>query len=155
MSTTNNDTNLLSNSETTTNTTPTTIVTEIPNLKNPIVLCPVTNDIERPIHPLTTINNVLPSTMCDSSELDLTSYNVLEYINNHPQSPNTPVIHNINWNDLPDISNPETATIVAQFIFKPKAYWLNKSFLYDSVKMFASKTGFTPKYLHTSCIGCN
>ena len=93
--------------------------------------------------------------MPSSSQLDLTSYNLLEYTNNHPQSPNTPVIHNIKWNDLPDISNPETATIVARFIFKPKVYWLNKTFLYDSVKQFASKTGFTPKYLHTSCIGCN
>ena len=56
---------------------------------------------------------------------------------------------------VPDISIPDTATTVAKFIFKPKVYWINKSFLNDSLKVFAAKTGFTPKCIDITSFGCN
>ena len=86
---------------------------------------------------------------------DIESLNIFEFTITHPQSDNKPVINNIKWDCLPDISNTDTATIVAKYIFKPKVYWINKSFLYDSLKVFASKTGFTPKCIDATSFGCN
>ena len=78
------------------------------------------------------INNIsLPTNTI--TQFDIGSYNIIDYILDHPQSENKPVIHNINWDALPDISNTDIATTVAKYIFKPKVYWKNKSFLYDSV----------------------
>ena len=89
------------------------------------------------------------------SEFDITSYNIIEFTREHPQADNKLVINNIKWDNLPDISNSDIGTIVAKFIFKPKVYWINRSFLYDSLKVFGAKTGFTPKGIDTICFGCN
>jgi hypothetical protein len=101
--------------------------------------------------PVGTLNTVSESL----SELDILELNIIEFINTHPQCNNKPVINNIKWDLLPDISKPDTATMVAKFIFKPKVYWINKSFLYDSLKVFAAKTGFTPKCIDITSFGCN
>ena len=100
-----------------------------------LVLCQITND--------------------SLSEICIISLKILEFTNTHPQCDNKPVINNIKWDSLPDISNPDTATSVAKFIFKPKLYWINKTFLYNPLKVFASNTGFTPKCIDITLFGCN
>jgi hypothetical protein len=77
------------------------------------------------------------------------------YIYNHPQAQSKKVIKEVNWDIVPDLSNPETATHYAKIIFQPSLYWINKDFLYETLNVFGTKTGFTPRSLHSSSFGCN
>jgi len=80
---------------------------------------------------------------------------IFSYIYNHEQADNKKVIIKVNWDIFPDLSSPETATHYAKKIFQPGIFWKNKQFLYESLNVFGTKSGFTPRSLHASSFGCN
>ena len=77
------------------------------------------------------------------------------FIYNHTQSESKKVITKVNWEIIPDLSSPEIATHYAKIIFEPSIYWKNKDFLYETLNVFGTKSGFTPRSLHSSSFGCN
>ena len=85
--------------------------------------------------PIIDINNShqpINETIPDTKSLDPTSYHLFTHINNHPQSPDTPVIISINWDDLPTISDPDTASNFAKELFKHSNNWKNKKTIWGT-----------------------
>ena len=118
------------------------------------------NSVEEPVicQPIIAANNSIETPtdiMHNINSIDPTTYQIFTHINNHPQAPDTPVIINVNWDDLPNLSDPDTSTLFAKEIFKHGNYWKNKKTLYKELEQFGAKTGFTPTTLEGTCFGCN
>ena len=96
-----------------------------------------------------------PNVTNSISDINTFPTELFTYVYNHPQSETKKVITNIKWDIIPDISCPEIATHYAKIIFQPNIYWKNKDLLFDTLKIFGTKTGFTPRSLHSSSFGCN
>ena len=80
------------------------------------------------------IGNTTNLPQSNSTDLyDIKSINIFEIILDHPQAMNKPVITKINWDELPLLTNPETATLFAKEIFKHGNFWKNKSTLFRIV----------------------
>ena len=101
------------------------------------------------------INPTTADTSNDLTRIDNVPIEIFTYIYNHPQSESKKVIIKVNWDIIPDLSSPDTATHYAKIIFQPSIFWKNKEFLYETLNVFGTKSGFTPRSLHFSSFGCN
>ena len=74
-------------------------------------------------------SNINPTTADTSNHLpriDNVPTEIFTYIFNHPQSESKKVINKVNWDIIPDLSSPDTATHYAKIIFQPSIFWMNK-----------------------------